>query len=85
MVKAARLEEVADAVSNTPIKFDYGPWLQMSKEGVDFISRCLTRPEEDRPTVIEAMQHPWFANFIPEEERAAVVKGGSVQQGASAA
>ena len=75
VVKAARLEEVADAVSNTPIKYDYGPWPLMSAEGVDFIQKCLTRPEMDRISVSEAMRHPWFAKYIAEEERAMAQKG----------
>lgn len=69
------MEEVADAVSNTEIKYDYGPWPNMTLEGVDFIQRCLTRPEEQRIGINEALRHPWFAMFVPEEERSAALKG----------
>lgn len=75
VVKAARLEEVADAVSNTEIKYDYGPWPNMSNEGIDFIQRCLTRPEDKRIGISEALRHPWFAVHVSEEERAAALKG----------
>ena len=85
VVKAARLEEVADAVSNTPIKYDYGPWPTMSSEGTDFIKKCLTRPESDRIGVSEALQHPWFKKYISEEELAAAVPKGTSQQVAGAA
>ncbi len=71
VVKAARLEEVADAVSNTEIKYDFGPWPQMSKEGVEFIKLCLTRPEIERMSLAEAMNHPWILKFISEEDRRA--------------
>ena len=61
VVKAARLEEVADAVTNTTIRYDQGPWPAMSREGLDFVSRCLTRDEDKRMTVEEALNHPWVA------------------------
>ena len=85
VVKAARLEEVADAVSNTPIKYDYGPWPNMTLEGVDFISRCLTRPEDERLSVTEALQHPWFAIHISEEERSTAIKGAQAPGASHAA
>jgi len=85
VVKAARLEEVADAVSNTEIKYDYGPWPNMTLEGVDFIQRCLTRPEDQRINISEALRHPWFSMHVPEEERAAALKGAEGPSGTSPA
>lgn len=35
--KASKLEEVAAAVVDGPLPFDYGPWLAMSPEGLDFV------------------------------------------------
>ena len=60
VVKTSRLEDVADAVTNAPITFDFGPWLSMSDEGLDFVQRCLERDERKRLTVQEALRHPWL-------------------------
>ncbi|GAX80703.1 hypothetical protein CEUSTIGMA_g8138.t1 [Chlamydomonas eustigma] len=68
VVKAARLEEVADAVSNTPISYSFGPWPQMSPEGVDFVKQCLTRTETYRLNVHEALHHPWLTKHVSQEE-----------------
>jgi calcium/calmodulin-dependent protein kinase I len=65
-VKASKLDEVADAVSNAPITYDYGPWLTMSPEGVDFIQRCLQRDQSLRMTVHQALQHPWLSHLSEE-------------------
>lgn len=72
VVKQARLEEVADAVNNAPIHFDFGPFLHMSPEGLDFIQQCLVRPEAERMSVQEAFQHVWFEHFISEDQRSTI-------------
>jgi serine/threonine protein kinase len=69
VVKQARLEEVADAVSNNAISYSFGPWPSMSPAGLDFIQRCLTRREQDRIGVDEALGHAWFDEFISPAER----------------
>jgi hypothetical protein len=33
----SKLDEVATAVTEAPIPYDYGPWLQMSPEGLEFV------------------------------------------------
>ena len=65
-VKASKLEEVSEAVTNAPITFDYGPWLTMSSEGLDFIQRCLQRDQSMRMTVQQALHHPWLARAAEE-------------------
>ncbi len=47
-----------------------GVWLGMSPEGIDFISRCLTRPEDERISVEEALEHPWMQMHVGEVQRA---------------
>lgn len=69
VVKQARLEEVADAVSNNAISYSFGPWPNMSPAGLDFVQRCLTRREQDRIGVEEALNHSWFDEFISPAER----------------
>lgn len=62
--KASKLEDVALAVSEADISYNYGPWLTMSKEGKDFIDRCLQRDVSDRMTVEEALEHPWIKKHV---------------------
>lgn len=81
VVKQARLEEVADAVNNVPITYDWGPFLGMSMEGLDFLASCLTRSEEERMSVEEALAHPWFDRFVSGEQRSVV--GQVINNGAS--
>jgi serine/threonine protein kinase len=77
VVKQARLEEVAHAVSCAPISYDSGPWVGMSPEGVDFVSRCLARSEDERLDTDEALSHPWLEKYIRAEDRAQVACGGA--------
>ncbi|KAF5830992.1 kinase-like domain-containing protein [Dunaliella salina] len=58
--KASKLDEVAIAVTEATIPYDYGPWLQMSQEGLEFIQGCLTRDPHCRMTIEEALVHPWL-------------------------
>lgn len=73
--RATNLDDIADAVSTAEIKYDYGPWLAMSEEGLDFVQQCLVRDPSRRLTVAEALRHPWFARMLPQmDER---VYGGA--------
>mmetsp|Transcript_37652 Transcript_37652/g.111374 ORF Transcript_37652/g.111374 Transcript_37652/m.111374 type:complete len:372 (-) Transcript_37652:2622-3737(-) len=72
MVKQARLDEVAYAVGQAPISFDWGPWQQMSPQGLDFVSHCLSRDEGERLCTDAALMHPWLEKYIAPEELEAV-------------
>ncbi|KXZ53752.1 hypothetical protein GPECTOR_6g669 [Gonium pectorale] len=61
--KALSLEDVAKAISEAPIRMDFGPWLTMSPEGLDFVRGCLTRDPASRMTLDEALEHPWLQKF----------------------
>ncbi|KAG1673071.1 hypothetical protein FOA52_013140 [Chlamydomonas sp. UWO 241] len=54
------VEDIANAVSTFPVRFDYGPWLSISPEGLDFISRCMQRNEGSRLTTRQGLEHPWL-------------------------
>lgn len=62
--KALSLDEVAKAVTEAPICYDYGSWLSMSAEGLDFIQGCLTPDPDERMTEDEALEHPWLSKLI---------------------
>ncbi|KAG2429906.1 hypothetical protein HXX76_010686 [Chlamydomonas incerta] len=61
--RALSLDEVAKAITENAIRMDFGPWLVMSPEGLDFVRGCLTRDPTERFTVDEALEHPWLAKF----------------------
>eukprot|EP00798_Chlamydomonas_sp_ICE-L_P028402 gene28402-31538_t len=59
-IRAAKLDDVINAVANAPIPYDYHPWKELSPEGLDFIQRCLERDEHKRMTIQMALEHPWL-------------------------
>lgn len=42
---------------------------QLSKEGIDFIAKCLTIDPNERPTAEELRSHPWILSFIEDNAR----------------
>lgn len=62
--RALSLDEVARAISGADIKYDFGPWLTMSPEGLQFVQACLTREAKARISVDEALQHPWLRRVL---------------------
>ncbi|KAL6748086.1 kinase-like domain-containing protein [Haematococcus lacustris] len=58
--RASKLEEVAQAVTQAPISYSFGPWMTMSPNGRAFIQACLSRDPAARLSVQEALQHPWL-------------------------
>lgn len=67
MVKQARLDEVADAVTNAPISYDGQPWDRLSPEGLSFVRMCLNRDEDGRPDPEGALEHPWLKALAARE------------------
>ncbi|PNH06983.1 Calcium-dependent protein kinase 34 [Tetrabaena socialis] len=61
--RALSLDEVAQAITEADIRMDFGPWLTMSPQGLDFVRGCLTRNPADRLTIDEALAHPWLQAF----------------------
>lgn len=65
--KVSKLDEVANAVTNNEITYNFGPFTSMSEEGLDFMQRCLSRSEKERLTVNEALSHPWLTMVDADE------------------
>eukprot|EP00775_Hariotina_reticulata_P009959 gene9959-10114_t len=63
----AKLDEVAVLVAESPLPMDYGPWITMSGEGIDFMRGCLQRDYSQRMTVSQALNHPWLMQWLPED------------------
>lgn len=54
------LDEVARAVILDDILLNFGPWLEMSQEGLDFLNGLMERDPVQRMTAAEALEHPWI-------------------------
>ncbi|KAG1665070.1 hypothetical protein FOA52_012489 [Chlamydomonas sp. UWO 241] len=80
MVKQARLEEVAEAVTHAPITYDGPPWSRMSPSGLAFIRACLCRDEAQRWSATDALSDPWLAE-VAAREAAVVAKGAALAAG----
>lgn len=61
--RACKLEEVMAAVCGAPIPMNYGPWLHLSPDCLDLVTRLLQRNPILRLTAEEAMEHSWFYRF----------------------
>lgn len=83
-VRSLSVDEVGKAISEVAIPYDYGPWLGMSAEGLDFIQACLVRDPSRRMGVDEALAHKWFETVFGASRPAVgsannIVSGGSLQ------
>mmetsp|Transcript_48005 Transcript_48005/g.112054 ORF Transcript_48005/g.112054 Transcript_48005/m.112054 type:complete len:695 (-) Transcript_48005:86-2170(-) len=43
--------------------FDLPFWSKISDEAKDFVSSCLTKVCWERPSILQALQHPWIQNL----------------------
>lgn len=69
---ATKLEDVMQAVLETEITYDYGPWHYMTPEGRDFVKGCLNRDQNQRLTIDQALRHKWFTRFMAAGSRTPV-------------
>ena len=56
------MEDVMDAVCSGEFDFDDPVWDLISEQAQDFVRYLLTYEEEERPTALQALQHPWLVN-----------------------
>ena len=45
-----------------PIPINYGPWLSMSEEGLNFLQSLMLRNPAQRLSAAQALEHPWFTS-----------------------
>lgn len=57
----AEIDDMSEAICYSPITFEGDRWSQISDAGRSFIEALLERAEEQRPSVDQALQHPWLA------------------------
>ena len=59
-----RIDIMEDMARSLVLDFSSEPWTEMSEAGIDFISRCLKVPEDERMSSDEALRHPWILAAI---------------------
>lgn len=66
--RSSTLDDVMRAVTMENIPFDFGPFLNMSSEGIDMLKGLLQRDPAKRLTARQAINHPWFKLHAAYEE-----------------
>lgn len=51
------------AVLKADPSFDEAPWPSLSPEATDFVKRLLNKDYRKRLTAVQALSHPWLANY----------------------
>ena len=60
--RAHGIDEVMRATIMDPIPINYGPWLSMSEEGLNFLQSLMLRNPAQRLSAVQALEHPWFTS-----------------------
>ena len=58
--RGRREQEVAEKIVYNPLEFDEDDWETRSQRVQDLITLCLEKKKEDRITIDEFINHPWF-------------------------
>ena len=58
--RGKREQEVAEKIVYDPLEFDEDDWETRSQRVQDLISCCLEKKKENRITIDEFLNHPWF-------------------------
>ncbi len=58
--RGRREQEVAEKIVYDPLEFDEDDWETRSQRVQDLITLCLEKKKEDRITIDEFINHPWF-------------------------
>ena len=55
-------EEIEEKIINDPVEFKDGEWVHISDNVQDLIRKCLEKCPEERITIDDFINHPWFKN-----------------------
>lgn len=69
-----------------PIPINYGPWLNMSAEGISFLKGLMLRDPALRMSAADALEHTWFTEQFGASEhwsRQQVVHSDTYQERAA--
>ena len=57
-------DEIEEKIINDPVEFKDGEWEKISNVVQDLIKRCLEKFPEDRISIDDFINHPWFKNCL---------------------
>ena len=57
-------DEIEDKIINEPVEFKDGEWEVISDKVKDLIRKCLEKSPEERITIDDFINHPWFNNIL---------------------
>ena len=57
-------DEIEDKIINEPVEFKDGEWEVISDKVKDLIRKCLEKNPEERITIDDFINHPWFNNIL---------------------
>ena len=57
-------DEIEDKIINEPVEFKDGEWEVISDKVKDLIRKCLEKNPEERITIDDFINHPWFNNNL---------------------
>ena len=55
-------DEIEEKIINEPVEFKDGEWEKISENVQDLIRKCLEKYPEDRISIDDFINHPWFNN-----------------------
>jgi len=61
-----KMDIIQNSLKNAKVNFDHPP-LKQHPDACDIIRKMISYDPEDRPTVAEALEHPWMKKSIEEE------------------
>ena len=57
-------EEIEEKIINEPVEFKDGEWELITDKVQDLIRQCLEKDPEERITIDDFINHPWFQNIL---------------------
>ena len=65
--RGVKEQEVAEKIVYDALEFDEDDWETRTQKVQDLISRCLEKKAEDRITIDEFLNHPWFKKNLKQK------------------
>ncbi len=65
--RGCKEQEVAEKIVYEALEFDEDDWETRTQKVQDLISRCLEKKAEDRITIDEFLNHPWFKKNLKQK------------------
>jgi calcium-dependent protein kinase len=63
------LSAVLRSILTEPLNFSKAYWQDISDDAKDFVQFMLNRDPEERPTAVEALNHPWLLGDVCDRKK----------------